>query len=471
LAIYNAEPSRLAVTCGMLSISAASAAYVSMHRGSPGVRMVAAAALLINLGSMAYSARLWSRDMERAFAEVEMTPVRAGQVGILISPADHSSEAVHEARAIERRVNSIVDQLGLADFVTVRHAYPVASPEQAERLAGRMRAHLVIWKTERPRSWDSNVIDMAYHVTVMGANGTALDLQPLRLMLLMATEDTFTLHTTRPKDGDVMSPLALNAVAPVAAAFGCLSLDRPMQAAALHDSVLRSVSLPAESEAALRTYYGTALLYLERPDLAMEQFGYSNELVPNAMAWTGIGNASLSGRDRDGAREAYSRAIAIDPYSPMPYCGLGILLLRESQIGQALSSYRQAIALRPRGSVPYALMGMAQELNGDIPAAREAYQASASYAGPMAGLYMASLERADEILRNPPTPVPTATLRPLPTPTPVATVAIYRVVRGDTLAGIARDMEVTVDALIQANQLDPQGFLQVGQTLLIPRMN
>jgi tetratricopeptide (TPR) repeat protein len=471
LAIYYAENGRLVVTCLLLSLSATAAAYVAVRPGNATARIVAGAALLINLGSLAYSARLWSIDMERAFAEVEMAPIQVGRVGILISPVDHSPEAVHEARAIERRLNSIIDQLDLSDYFIVRHAYPVYSSEQAERLAHRMRAHIIIWKTERPQRWDSQVIDMTYHVTVLGANETELDLQPLRLMLLMGTSDTFTLHTTRLQEEDTLSPLALQVVAPVASAFGCLSLDRPMQAAALYDGVLQIEGLSAEQRAAVHAYYGTALLYLERPDLAMEQFELSNELQPNAMAWTGIGNASLAGRDHPSAREAYTRAIAVDPYNPMPYCGLGILLLRESRVSQALTMYRQAIALQPSSSVPYALVGMAQELSGDIDAAREAYHMSASFAGPMAGLYTASVERADEILRNPPTPVPTATPRPRPTPTPVATVAIYRVERGDTLAKIAQDMGVTIQALIDANELDPDGFLQVGQTLLIPKMN
>lgn len=63
------------------------------------------------------------------------------------------------------------------------------------------------------------------------------------------------------------------------------------------------------------------------------------------------------------------------------------------------------------------------------------------------------------------TPIPpTATLTPSPSPTPV----VHIVAQGNTLFGIALEYGVSVDALVQANGLDVNQYLSIGQTLVIP---
>jgi murein DD-endopeptidase MepM/ murein hydrolase activator NlpD len=63
------------------------------------------------------------------------------------------------------------------------------------------------------------------------------------------------------------------------------------------------------------------------------------------------------------------------------------------------------------------------------------------------------------------TPIPpTATLTPSPSPTPV----VHVVVQGNTLLGIALEYGVSVDALVQANGLDVNQYLSIGQILVIP---
>ena len=63
------------------------------------------------------------------------------------------------------------------------------------------------------------------------------------------------------------------------------------------------------------------------------------------------------------------------------------------------------------------------------------------------------------------TPIPpTATLTPSPTPTPV----VHVVVQGNTLLGIALEYGVSMDALVQANGLDVNEYLSIGQILVIP---
>jgi len=83
---------------------------------------------------------------------------------------------------------------------------------------------------------------------------------------------------------------------------------------------------------------------------------------------------------------------------------------------------------------------------------------------------------ATEQPANPPTPtwtpVPTSTPTAMPTPTstPVPTPAprIHTVVRGDTLSGLAVAYDVSLEALLEANGLDEDSILSIGQELIIP---
>jgi LysM repeat protein len=62
-----------------------------------------------------------------------------------------------------------------------------------------------------------------------------------------------------------------------------------------------------------------------------------------------------------------------------------------------------------------------------------------------------------------PTPTPTVTSTATPTPTPV----IYVVQSGDTLLSIAIEYGTTVDALLQANDLDERQMIYTGQELVV----
>ena len=55
----------------------------------------------------------------------------------------------------------------------------------------------------------------------------------------------------------------------------------------------------------------------------------------------------------------------------------------------------------------------------------------------------------------------------IPTGTPTG---MYIIKAGDTLSGLAEEFEVTLDSLLEANQLKEDAVLQVGQTLIIPSL-
>ena len=50
-----------------------------------------------------------------------------------------------------------------------------------------------------------------------------------------------------------------------------------------------------------------------------------------------------------------------------------------------------------------------------------------------------------------------------------SSVLVYRVVRGDTLSGIALRFGTTVQALARANHIANPNLIDVGQTLVIPQ--
>ncbi len=67
-----------------------------------------------------------------------------------------------------------------------------------------------------------------------------------------------------------------------------------------------------------------------------------------------------------------------------------------------------------------------------------------------------------------PTPLATPTLAPTFTPTPEPYIA-YTVAQGDSLWSIAVEFEVTVEELLEANDLSPDTILEIGQELSIPK--
>ena len=467
LALFYADYPRLIFICLVLAMSAVAAAFLALSRRHRVVRWVASAALLANFGLMAYTQSLWSGDMRRAIADAALVPVEQGKVGIVVSPSDQGPQAFAEIRAIENEIKATIKLNGLASDIIVRRAYPVYSEEQARRLGHRLKAHIIVWKSERAR----DRVTPGYHVTVLGANEKNIELQPVSLMLFMVTQDTFTIGSAEASAEGDTSPSVSRVVASVAVGFGAQTAGQPLVAAGLFQNVLDSSAsvLSADALRMLRNDLGTAFFYCGRADLANKEYESARSAEPDARSWIGTGIVYMDRREWQNAMEAFNRALSLDPYNAIPYCAFGIAAARERNVGRAISAYEQAIALRPDWGAPYALVGLTYELEANIGAARQAYQNCALYAGPNLALRDLALRRAEEIQRNPPTPVPTATPLPTPTPLPIPTSAIYRVQKGDTLRAIAIQFGVSMESIMELNKLDDPNTVMVGQYLLIPR--
>lgn len=449
------------IAYALLALSAAAAAYVSLGRARPALRIMAGISLLVNLGSVAYVGTTWSHEMRLAFTDLELTQIETGKVGIVVCPADDSTDAVEAARALEDAISHLVALADLNTYIVVRHATVVSTVEQARELGSGMRANVVVWSERDGRT----TAPPQYHVTVLGANETAIALEPYSLMLLLMTQGTLTVSDSTV----LLSAQTEETVSSLAAGFGFLAIGQPLQAAGQFQYLLEHPDVPQDLVSALHTHLGTSMLFADRPDLAAPAYTAANAIQPNNGAWVGLGLVALQGRDWRGAEYAFNQAVALDPYGPAGYCGQGIVLAHERNVSRALSAYRQAIALDKTGSVPHALMGLAFELEANVTGARDAYRRAALYAGPNVGLQIAVMERADKVVRNPPTAVPTATPIPIPTHTPIPTQALYRVERGDTLQVIAEEFGVEMERIVDLNELSDPNALVIGQLLQIPQ--
>jgi nucleoid-associated protein YgaU len=67
-----------------------------------------------------------------------------------------------------------------------------------------------------------------------------------------------------------------------------------------------------------------------------------------------------------------------------------------------------------------------------------------------------------------PTPEPTSTPPPTPEPAPTPEPIIYIVEPGDTLSGIAVKFDITLQALLDANNLKADAKIKPGDELIIP---
>ncbi len=465
LGMLQAELPRLVLMYVLMALSAGAAGYLVLRSADARFRLAAAVTLVINLAIVLASGLRWMQDTSRAEAQALLQPIPAERAGIVVAPRDQSAEAAREAEAIEAGIRRIFERNGLGGALELRRAYAIPSTEFAQRLGLTLGANVVVWQSVE----GGRTQRVVHTVTVLGAHDMEAELNETDLLLLMATQEQFSVYTPY-EDPEAGLRVASDVVAPVAASFGALSIGSPVVAATHFRNALQSPDLQQSSVALLRAYRALALLHAGRPDLAVPEYEQSIALDPTACAWGGLGNARLMARDWGGARTAYQRAIALDSYSALPYCGLGVILARERDVSGAISAYRQAVALEPDWAAPHAFLGLAHELRGDATSAQQEFQVAVARSGPNATLQEAAARRAEQVIANPPTAIPTATPRPTPTATPFPSSGVYQVQRDDTLAAIAEEFGVSTEVLIEVNRLENPNALSIGQILIIPEL-
>jgi len=464
LAVLYLDYARLAVLLVTVSMGAGASVYLAVRDVERWVRIASVVALLANLGGVGYGWVLWSEEMGRTRAEDVAAPVEAPLVGVVLAPLDDSPAAAAELQAVESVIVDILRRNEALGDLALRRSQAVRDEEQARRVATELNAHVIAWSAAG-RGYPPLV---QWHVTVMGASEAVRGLTPSELMVLMATQQRFTVSAPL-GDGEV-SEHATKVVAPVAAGFAAMAMGRPVVAATQFRNAAQVEGLPDATRSLLLGYRATALLQAHRADLAMEELERARSIHESAYVWASIGTIMVVEDAWTAAHEAFQRAVALDPYDALGYCGLGLALAHDNEAASAIAAYRQAAALEPGWPTPHALLGMAYELLGESETAAEEYAQCVAKAGANRSLRQAVARRVELVAQNPPTAVPTNTPRPTATPTPVPSSGVYQVKKGDTLQAIAIEFDVPLDLLIEVNRIENPHDLQIGQIIIIPEL-
>jgi len=445
---------------GLLALSGICAAALIARRSAlPAMRALAAVAFVANLLAIAYGAYAWRLQAEEQLETLSAAPVEA-PIGILIAPVSNQSEALAAATQVRDEIDSLIRGSDLATTIATRLVAPIPSAAQAETMAKRLGAQVVVWGVDRGQ--DAAIIE--YHVQSLGCNDPDMTLDPASVLLTASSGVSFSMREV-PALGEATAK-GQEVLPLVAAGHAALVAGDPLQAGGFYSATLLVDRMASERVASLRYLLGVALLRAGRPDLAATQFAASPPL--DAEAHVGLGLAEFFQGDLDAAAEYLAKAIEQDPYAPMAYLALAAVSIEQQHSPRAIGAATRAVALAPEWAPAHAMLGLAYELESNLPAAVRAYEACAQHAGHLRGLADASAQRARDIVENPPTPVPTLTPWPTPTATAVPTEGVYRVEPGDTLQRIADKLGVEMKVLIELNRLDDPNSLEIGQYLILP---
>jgi len=446
---------------GLLALSGICAAALMVKRGMKvGLRVLGGIAFVANVAAIGYGAYQWRTQAEDQLLALAVAPIEA-PVGILIAPVSNESDALASSTAVRNEIEALLRGSGLADVAETRQVAPIPSEAQAEDLARRLGAQVVVWGVDRGH--DAAVIE--HHVLGLGADAGDTSLVPESVLMAAVGRVSFSFRQVPALIQD-QGDVDVQVLPLVAAGHGALAAGDPLQAGGFYSATLRVESVSAQPSTELRRLLGVALLQAGRPDLAAQQFAWGSGNDAKALVALGLA-ATLQG-DLEEASSQLVRGIELDPYDPLAYLALAAVSIKQRHPPRAIGAASRAVALEPEWAPAYAMLGMAYELESDIKAAVRAYEACGRYAGHLRGLADASAERARAIVEDPPTPVPTLTPWPTPTATAVPTEGVYRVQRGDTLQRIADELGVSMDILIELNRLEDPHSLYVGQYLILP---
>ncbi|MHB1355449.1 MAG: LysM peptidoglycan-binding domain-containing protein [Anaerolineae bacterium] len=464
ISFFYADFIRLIFAYLFLSACAGAAAWLVLRPISRLMRLLAIGGLLLNLASIAYAGRLWRANSQQLVASTTFTPINDNKIGIIIAPVSASAQALAEAHTIEETLVAMAKQSGMDLKIEVRQVQALTSSDQAQQLGSRLQASVVIWGTQS----GSELLHIEYYVTSLGARNAKASLEPIQLMLLLATIDIFNISNNRLVSEVQVPTIIGEVIVPTALGFSALATDQPVLAAGYFQTALAANRLTTETLHCLEGYLSLSYLFAGRPDLAQNVLARARETELDASTWLFSGYLALYQGDQNAANESFMRARALTPHSVQTYSGLGIVQGQLHNISRALSLASQAVGLQPSWGIPYILLAQAHELAGDVKSAQAAYERARLYASPFSSLSGLVSQRSLELAQKPPTPVPTAIISPTASPMPIPGLRYHTVVKQETLQKIAAQYNVSVNKIVQVNKLKNQNVLYVGQVLIIP---
>jgi arylsulfatase A-like enzyme/Flp pilus assembly protein TadD len=153
--------------------------------------------------------------------------------------------------------------------------------------------------------------------------------------------------------------------------------DRLPEAARLLKAYFEGPGAEGAAPEALRVRYGMVLSEMGRPKEAVRVLApLAGSADPDSLDALGIAHADAG--DSAAARDAFGKALALDPANPQALEGLGIVALREGKPGEASEAFRKALEANPR--LPGSLngLGAAELALGNPDAALAAWRAALS---------------------------------------------------------------------------------------------
>jgi tetratricopeptide (TPR) repeat protein len=138
-----------------------------------------------------------------------------------------------------------------------------------------------------------------------------------------------------------------------------------------------------DAEASARVHYniGVCLYHLDRPADAVPELKEAIRLKGDRyqQAWYALGMAQAGLKNAAGAREAFTRAIALDKKDAEAWFDLGLVLLDEKEFPAARAAFQKAVEF---GSVnspdAHNNIGVILAVSGDIAAAIKEFELSGS---------------------------------------------------------------------------------------------
>jgi Flp pilus assembly protein TadD len=137
----------------------------------------------------------------------------------------------------------------------------------------------------------------------------------------------------------------------------------------------------AESSARVHYNIGVCLYQLDRPADAVPELKEAIRLKGDRyqQAWYALGMAEAGLKNTAAAREAFTRAIALDKKDAEAWFDLGLVLLGEKEFPAARDAFQKAVEFRSINSPDaHNNLGVIHALNGDIAAAIKEFEISGS---------------------------------------------------------------------------------------------
>ena len=138
-----------------------------------------------------------------------------------------------------------------------------------------------------------------------------------------------------------------------------------------------------DAESAARVHYniGVCLYQLDRPAEAVPELKEALRLKGDRyqQAWYALGMTEAGLKNTAAAREAFTRAIALDKKDAEAWFDLGLVLLGEKEFAAARAAFQKAVEFRSVNSPDaHNNIGVIHALSGDIAAAIKEFELSGS---------------------------------------------------------------------------------------------